>query len=44
MAAAGWLFNERPPTGILIAQAVGITASAYLFGNRTLSIIIGMPQ
>ncbi|KAF2652003.1 hypothetical protein K491DRAFT_695991 [Lophiostoma macrostomum CBS 122681] len=26
--------SEKPPTSLLVAQAVGITASAYLFGNN----------
>ncbi|KAF2692025.1 hypothetical protein K458DRAFT_354231 [Lentithecium fluviatile CBS 122367] len=34
------LFSERPPTGFLVAQAVGITASTYLLGtNASLSFI-----
>jgi hypothetical protein len=33
MATAGYLFNERPPAGMLIAQAIGITASTYLLGK-----------
>lgn len=33
MATAGYLFNERPPAGFLIAQAVGITAGTYLLGQ-----------
>lgn len=35
MATAGYLFNERPPAGLLVAQAVGITASTYLFGQTS---------
>ncbi|KAF2637157.1 hypothetical protein P280DRAFT_458251 [Massarina eburnea CBS 473.64] len=39
MAGDGWL-TQRPPTGLLVAQAVGITASTYLFGeNMSLSFI-----
>ncbi|KAF2463248.1 uncharacterized protein BDR25DRAFT_307855 [Lindgomyces ingoldianus] len=34
MAAAGYLFNERVPSGILIAQAVGITTSVFLAGQN----------
>ena len=33
MAPASYLFDERPPAGLLIAQAVGITASTYLLGQ-----------
>ena len=35
MATAGYLFNEKPPAGLLIAQAIGITASTYLLGGHT---------
>ncbi|KAF2794185.1 hypothetical protein K505DRAFT_275564 [Melanomma pulvis-pyrius CBS 109.77] len=34
MATAGYLFNEKPPAGLLVAQAVGITASTFLFGQN----------
>lgn len=33
MATAGYFFIERPPAGLLVAQALGITASTYLFGQ-----------
>ncbi|KAH7070710.1 hypothetical protein BKA63DRAFT_83320 [Paraphoma chrysanthemicola] len=40
MATQGYFFNQRTPTGLLIAQTVGITASAYLLGqNASLSFI-----
>ena len=35
MATAGYLFNEKPPARLLIAQAIGITASTYLLGRYT---------
>ncbi|KAF2708747.1 hypothetical protein K504DRAFT_477199 [Pleomassaria siparia CBS 279.74] len=34
MATSGYIFNERPPIGLLVAQAVGITASTFLFGQN----------
>ncbi|KAF2032419.1 hypothetical protein EK21DRAFT_110091 [Setomelanomma holmii] len=40
MASQGYFFNQRTPTGLLIAQTIGITASAYLLGqNASLSFI-----
>ncbi|KAF2183027.1 hypothetical protein K469DRAFT_710979 [Zopfia rhizophila CBS 207.26] len=34
MATAGYFLDEKPPVGILITQAVGITASAFLVGQN----------
>jgi hypothetical protein len=33
MASQGLFLAERPPTGLIIAQTVGITASMYLLGE-----------
>ncbi|KAK7181250.1 hypothetical protein DPSP01_003337 [Paraphaeosphaeria sporulosa] len=43
MATAGYLFNERPPAGLLIAQAVGITASTYLLGGNATIAFVTIP-
>jgi hypothetical protein len=29
------IFNQRTPTGLIIAQTIGITASAYLLGESS---------
>ncbi|KAJ4304678.1 hypothetical protein N0V90_000205 [Kalmusia sp. IMI 367209] len=43
MATAGYLFNERPGAGFLIAQAVGITASTYLLGGNATIAFVAIP-
>jgi len=43
MATANSLFSEKPPVGLLIAQAVGITASAFLFGQNTAISVLFIP-
>jgi hypothetical protein len=32
MASQGYFFNQKTPMGLVVAQAVGITASTYLLG------------
>jgi hypothetical protein len=32
MASQGYFFNQKTPVGLVVAQAVGITASTYLLG------------
>ncbi|OAL43546.1 hypothetical protein IQ07DRAFT_616393 [Pyrenochaeta sp. DS3sAY3a] len=40
MATPVFLLDQKTPTGLIIAQTVGITASAYLFGqNASLSFV-----
>ncbi|KAF1971305.1 hypothetical protein BU23DRAFT_471402 [Bimuria novae-zelandiae CBS 107.79] len=43
MATAGYHFNEPTPAGLLIAQAVGITASTYLLGANASIAFITIP-
>jgi hypothetical protein len=33
MASQGYFFNQKTPVGLVVAQAVGITASTYLLGT-----------
>ena len=32
MASQGYFFNQKTPMGLVVAQAVGITASTFLLG------------
>jgi hypothetical protein len=34
MASQGYFFNQKTPVGLVVAQAVGITASTYLLGTE----------
>ncbi|KAF1958465.1 hypothetical protein CC80DRAFT_408719 [Byssothecium circinans] len=42
MASQSW-FTQRPPAGLLVAQAVGITASTYLFGENMALSFLSVP-
>ncbi|KAF1834733.1 hypothetical protein BDW02DRAFT_497496 [Decorospora gaudefroyi] len=43
MDTQGLFFTQKPPTGLVIAQTVGITASLFLLGNNASLSLIAIP-
>ncbi|KAF1935585.1 hypothetical protein EJ02DRAFT_460258 [Clathrospora elynae] len=43
MATQGIFFGQQPPTGLVIAQTVGITASMFLLGTKASLSLVAIP-